>query len=182
MPVHRNLTPQRADRKYVGMQRFHPRVRAGLWCAAAAFIADRASKMWVEAFLRTHANEFGRSYVITSYFSLTPLHNYGISFGWFSDRSALNTLLLAVIALAVCAHIGRMLQQSERMSQAIGCGLILGGAAGNLFDRLYLGAVFDFLDVHVAGFRFWTFNVADAAISVGAALLFLVSFMQRKTG
>jgi len=111
------------------------------------------------------------------------VHNAGVAFGLMNEyqhpRRGLLTTSLAVLALAGIAYYARHVRSEERVAR-IGLSLILGGAIGNLLDRLGRGYVIDFVDVYWRGWHFWAFNVADAAISIGAVLVFIdLLFMNR---
>jgi len=115
-------------------------------------------------------------HVIPHVLDLTYVRNTGVAFGLLNDSSlpfkGLITSALAFIALAGIAFYARQLQAHERWAR-VGLMLILGGAFGNLVDRLRLGYVIDFIDVYWRNWHFWAFNVADAAITVGAVFVFI---------
>ena len=119
---------------------------------------------------------YGSVNVIPDLLDLTYVRNTGVAFGLFNETSlpfkGLITSSLAFVALGGIALYARQLQAHERWAR-LGLMLILGGAFGNLVDRLRLGYVVDFVDVYWRNWHFWAFNVADAAISVGAVLVFL---------
>jgi signal peptidase II len=111
------------------------------------------------------------------------VHNEGVAFGLMNGldhpMTGLVTTGLALIALVSIAYYARFVRPEERLAR-LGLSLILGGAVGNLVDRLRQGFVVDFVDVYWRGWHFWAFNVADAAISVGACLIFIeVLFLNR---
>ena len=147
--------------------------RVAPWLAIAALIviADQASKSAISASLR-----LGEVREITGFFNLVLAHNRGAAFSFLSDAGGWQRLLFIGIAVAATAFIVVMLARhsSERLFSA-GLALILGGALGNLWDRIALGHVVDFLDFHAFGWHFWAFNLADSAITVGAGLLILDS-------
>jgi signal peptidase II len=141
-----------------------------IWIAAAVVAADMATKYAVERF-----TDYGsiRS-VIPGFFNLVHTRNPGIAFGLLADReSPMLTAALVLFALAAMGLLGWLLasgRAGSRWSQT-GLALVLGGAAGNLFDRLRHGAVVDFLDFHVGRYHYPAFNLADSAILAGAALV-----------
>ena len=143
------------------------------WLAIAALIvvADQLSKSAISASLR-----LGEVREITGFFNLVLANNRGAAFSFLSDAGGWQRLLFIGIAVAATAFIVVMLARhsSERLFSA-GLALILGGALGNLWDRIALGHVIDFLDFHAFGWHFWAFNLADSAITVGAGLLILDS-------
>ena len=114
--------------------------------------------------------------VIPGFFDLTRVHNTGAAFG-FLDAVDLpfKSVLLALVA--VTALVGLSLYSAsltpEQGLTRRGLALVIGGAAGNLIDRVTAGYVLDFVDLYQAGWHFWAFNVADAAITVGVALMIL---------
>ena len=103
-------------------------------------------------------------------------HNRGAAFSFLSDASGWQrTLFIAIAALATAVIVAMLLRHSGERLFCAGLALILGGALGNLWDRIALGYVVDFLDFHAFGWHFWAFNLADSAITVGAGLLILDS-------
>ncbi len=108
---------------------------------------------------------------VTSFFNLVTVWNYGISFGMFSQGSSQSAWIFAVLALAITGGLVAWLHRAPDRLVATALGCVIGGAIGNVVDRLRLGAVFDFLDVHVLGWHWPAFNVADSAICVGVGLL-----------
>lgn len=141
-----------------------------LWFALAAsvLLLDQYSKLWiVERF------SYGDIESLSGFFNLVRVHNYGAAFSFLSDAGGWQrwafSLLAAVISILIVVWIARLPTQSKMEGLALA--LILGGALGNLYDRLTLGYVVDFLDFHWSGMHFPAFNIADAGISVGAAVL-----------
>jgi len=145
--------------------------RVAPWLALAAVLAlaDQASKGAISASLR-----IGEAREITGFFNLVLAHNRGAAFSFLSDAGGWQRALFIGIAVLATAVIVVMLvrHSGERLFSA-GLALILGGALGNLWDRIVLGYVVDFLDFHALGWHFWAFNLADSAITVGAGLLIL---------
>jgi signal peptidase II len=140
--------------------------------ASAAFALDRLTKWAIEArmsFFDTHR-------VIPGFFDIVRSENRGVAFGILDASNAgWRTPLLIVVSIAAVLMIGAMVWRTERLSRASqwGFGLILGGAAGNLFDRAVAGRVTDFLLFYVGSYQWPTFNIADSAIDIGAALLLI---------
>lgn len=145
--------------------------RVAPWLALAVVLAlaDQASKGAISASLR-----IGEAREITGFFNLVLAHNRGAAFSFLSDAGGWQRALFIGIAVLATAVIAVMLvrHSGERLFSA-GLALILGGALGNLWDRIVLGYVVDFLDFHALGWHFWAFNLADSAITVGAGLLIL---------
>jgi signal peptidase II len=149
--------------------------RAGarwLWLSLAVLAADRATKFAIERY----TSPFFRSPIISDFVVLVHNQNPGIAFGVFSESSSrwLTPLLLLSSAL-VMALLVWLLVTGRAGGWLAQCGLavILGGAAGNALDRLIHGGVTDFLEVHIGTFVWPAFNVADSAISIGAALVLI---------
>lgn len=148
------------------------RLRLGLWISGTIVVLDQGAKALVRS--RFELNESLE--VIPGVFNLTRVHNYGAAFGLmnaveFPFKRALLSLVAAV-ALSALIVYAAMLPIKQRIARA-GLGLIAGGAAGNLIDRIWAGYVVDFVDVYWRGWHFWAFNVADAAITIGVALMLL---------
>ena len=153
------------------------RIAPWLLVAALLALADQASKSAISANLR-----LGEVREITGFFNLVLAHNRGAAFSFLSEAGGWQRALFIGIAVLATAIIVVMLARhsSERLFSA-GLALILGGALGNLWDRIALGHVVDFLDFHALGWHFWAFNLADSAITVGAVLLILDGFHSLKT-
>ena len=151
----------------------------GTWpwfsAAVAVLVLDQATKAMVAAFLR-----HGDALALTPFFNLVLVTNKGAAFSLFASASGWQTPFFIGVALIAVGVVGWMLvrERGKRLLCA-GLALILGGALGNLWDRLALGHVIDFLDFHLWGRHWPAFNVADSAITVGAAILILESFMHR---
>ena len=112
---------------------------------------------------------------VTPFFNLVMGWNFGVSFGMLDSVPELGTWLLPSAAVAITAVLVVWLNRVDRLRPAIGLGLIIGGAIGNLIDRLRFGAVADFLDFYAWGHHWPAFNAADSAITVGAVVLILDS-------
>jgi signal peptidase II len=146
--------------------------RLDLWLAAGIVVFDQITKAIVRATLPVHESVS----VIPGFLALTHVQNTGAAFGFlnaadFPFKSALITLV-ALGALVAIALYALRLAPHEKMAR-IGVSLILGGAVGNLIDRAVSGYVVDFVDAYWREYHFWAFNVADAAITVGAGLVIL---------
>ena len=110
---------------------------------------------------------------LTPFLDLVLRWNRGISFSLFARDSASGQIVLVALTLAVTGVLTLWLLRSRSGLPAVGLGLIIGGALGNAIDRVAHGAVVDYLDLHAFGRHFFVFNVADAAINIGVALLIL---------
>jgi signal peptidase II len=108
---------------------------------------------------------------LTPFLNLALRWNRGISFSLFAQDSAIGRWLLLALTLVVTALIALWLWRAAAPLVGLGLGAIIGGAIGNGYDRLVYGAVVDFLDLHALGRNFFVFNLADAAINLGVALL-----------
>lgn len=151
-----------------------PRWRPFL-AAALIVAADRASKSLVEA----EVDSWEQIPVIPGFFQIVHTRNTGIAFGMLQSDGGESSMLLIIFALVVMAFIGALLWNAskdiarEHWTMRYGLGLVMGGAIGNLYDRIVLGSVTDFLDFYWGSAHFPSFNVADSAITIGAALLIL---------
>ena len=110
---------------------------------------------------------------VTGFLDLVMVWNFGVSFGLFQGESALWSALLIAFALGVSAWLSLWLWRTNSRLLGAALGLVIGGALGNALDRVFYGAVADFFDFHLFGYHWYVFNVADAAIVVGVALLAL---------
>mgnify|MGYP006087879501 FL=1 len=140
-------------------------------------IADQLTKMMVLGSL-----ELYESIEITSFFSLTHVHNYGAAFSFLADEDGWQQYFL--VSISVIASIAIILWMSKTSTKQpyklIALSLILSGAIGNLIDRAVFGFVIDFINLHYQDFYWPVFNVADTAITLGVILLLLVDFKQDK--
>lgn len=149
--------------------RFFPRpCPLGLSLAAIIVALDQATKIVV---LDVWMTPVPRVVEVTGFFNLVLVWNTGVSFGLLAGLAAWMPYLLAGLSLVIAAFLIVWLSRAQHVLPAAALGLVIGGAIGNAVDRLRLGAVADFIDIHAFGWHFWAFNVADAAISVGVALL-----------
>jgi len=152
------------------MNRLSPR-EWGLLAAAGALIADQGSKLillYGFDFLRMAP---GRSIPVLPFFNLVMVWNPGISYGLFPAASPFSAPALVLISLAAVAGLGYWLWGIKSLSLAIGVGLVIGGALGNLIDRLVYGRVADFFHFYAFGKDWYVFNVADIAITLGAVAI-----------
>lgn len=140
-------------------------LRSGLWLALAILIVDQAHKWWMIAIYDIEAK--GRV-VVTPFLNLVYVINRGISYGLFTQSDQSGQYMLAGFAALVTLALGVWLWRGEHSRiAALSIGLIMGGAVSNAIDRLHLGGVADFFDVHVMGYHWYVFNIADAAIVAG---------------
>ncbi|HKA02236.1 MAG TPA: signal peptidase II [Candidatus Solibacter sp.] len=154
-------------------------LRLKAYSVALSVIAlDRLSKWLVE----TYVSAMDTLRVIPGFFDIVHSENRGVAFGIFSDStSEWRTALLIVLSLAAVVFVSAMLWRPDRLDRWSfwGLSLILGGAAGNVFDRIMWGRVTDFLDFYVGTYHWHTFNIADSAIVIGSGLL-LVDLLRPK--
>ncbi len=156
--------------------RANPYFRRGLVGAMLVVGLDQASKFWVEKILRLQEH-WGQQIEISPIFDLTYVQNYGASFGMLAGGLG-SRIILSILSLGISLALIIWLGRLYRALPAIGVALIIGGALGNLYDRVCYGYVVDFLDF--SGLLFpWVFNVADAAINVGVGLLLLDAWRTR---
>ena len=150
-------------------------LRTGLVLAVIVIVIDQLSKWWILALFA----ERPPPVVVTGFFNLVLAWNRGVSFGLLSSGSAWAPWLLSGFGLLVVAALIWWLATSPGRWAAVAIGLIIGGALGNIVDRLRFGAVVDFLDFYVGSYHWHTFNVADSAISIGVATLLIEGFFGR---
>ncbi|MGC8517468.1 MAG: signal peptidase II [Steroidobacteraceae bacterium] len=145
--------------------------RAWLWLSLAVIALDQASKAWVVRHLSFHV-----ATPVLPVLDLTLAYNSGAAFSFLADQSGWQRWVLTALALGVAVLIVGYLGRLKARRQGLLCAalaLILGGALGNLIDRLRLGYVVDFISAHWHGHYFPAFNVADSCITIGAALLLI---------
>jgi signal peptidase II len=145
--------------------------------ALVVLVLDFLTKRWVESGLF-----YGEQIPVTSFFNLVLTYNAGAAFSFLSDAAGWQRWFFSSIAGGASIMIIYLLRRHE--ADKLFCtalSLILGGAVGNLWDRLTLGHVVDFLDFYIGTYHWPAFNVADSAIFVGAMLLVLQSFLQGET-
>lgn len=135
---------------------------------------DQVSKQFALATLSP-----GERVVVTDFFNWVLVFNSGVSFGLFAGDSAYRPWILSGVALAVCTVLAIQLLRAVSRHEAIAYGLVVGGALGNVIDRLRQGAVTDFLDFHAYGWHWPAFNFGDIAIVSGVALLLIDEFIRK---
>jgi signal peptidase II len=141
----------------------------GLLLALLVIVLDQLTKWLVLAPFDLANNPTA----VTSFFNLVLVWNRGVSFGMFNNAGAAGPWILTGLAVLVVCGLLYWLRQAVGWVTVTGLGLVIGGALGNVIDRIRFGAVVDFLDFHMAGYHWPAFNVADAAICVGAGMLLL---------
>lgn len=151
-----------------------------LWLTLLVLVIDQVSKTYFDSSLQMYQ----RIVVIPDFFSWTLAYNSGAAFSFLADSSGWQRWLFALIAVVVSTVLLVWLKRLGRNDTwlAIALALILGGALGNLYDRIAYGHVIDFILVHWEHRLFPAFNVADSAICVGAVMLALDMFKSKKPG
>ena len=146
-----------------------------LWLSAAVIALDQITKYAIVAGFRP-----GEEWPITSFFSLVLAYNAGAAFSFLATAAGWQRWLFMGIAFVACAFMLWLLKRGGSRLFCIAIALIVGGAIGNLYDRIVIGRVVDFLLFHYHGWQYPAFNVADSAITIGAAALILDSFRARR--
>lgn len=154
--------------------------RGAIWpwlgLALALLLADQFTKVLILGYYR-----LGDATYVTSFFNIVRVHNSGAAFSFLASASGWQRWFFTAIGVGAAVFIIYLLRAhpgQKLFSFALSC--ILGGAIGNVIDRLLHGYVVDFLDFHYAGWHFPAFNIADAAISIGAACLVLDELLRVK--
>jgi len=154
--------------------------RIGRWYLLAAFIVvlDQLTKQWVSSIF-----SYGETLELLPFLNFTLVHNLGAAFSFLSDAGGWQRWFFAIISIVVSVvlvvWLSRLPARQNLLATALA--LVLGGAIGNLWDRVFLGYVVDFIDIYYQKYHWPAFNVADAAITIGAILLILESLFSSKT-
>ena len=153
-------------------------MRRWLILEGTIFLLDQLSKFMAEQWLTLHI-----PIPITPWFNLTLVYNTGAAFSLLSDAGGWQNWFFAVVTVIICIILVNWLKNldDDDIQSGVGIALILGGALGNLFDRLALGHVVDFLDLYYQGYHWPTFNIADAAITSGALLIIVAALWEKKS-
>ena len=142
------------------------KVWLGLTVALAVVILDHCSKYYILWFLQENAYvPFG------DYFNIVRAWNTGVSFSMLNDYGNVGAWMLSALAAGIVVMLFYWLKKEDNRAVQLALGLIMGGAVGNIVDRVRFGAVFDFLDFHVVDWHWPAFNVADSCICIGAAII-----------
>ena len=159
------------------------RVGMGLAAAVAIFVADQVSKSWMLDYLAVDGGlGRGRFVPVTDIFNLVVVWNRGVSVGMFAGHDDTMRWALAALAVGVSLILAVWLFRTQDRLVALGLGCVIGGALGNVVDRVRFGAVFDFLDFHALGYHWPAFNVADSGIFIGVAALLVDGLFSRREG
>ena len=146
--------------------------RLELWLPLTIVIVDQLTKALVRATLPIHDSVT----IVPGLMDFTHVRNSGAAFGFLNYAEfPFKTVVIAMIATAALVGVGLYAASlaHHQLVARVGLALIIGGAAGNLLDRIIVGSVVDFVDVYWRTYHFWAFNVADSAISVGVAIMIL---------
>lgn len=139
------------------------------------FALDQWSKIWIVS------NQGSLPLEVTSFFNLVFTLNKGITFGWLGGLGKGGPFVLAGVALFVALYILRLMVKTPCFVSKVFFAFVLGGALGNVLDRVRVGAVVDFLDFHMFGYHWYAFNIADSFIVVGVfGLLFMLKEKNEK--
>ncbi|HEX3756652.1 MAG TPA: signal peptidase II [Rhizomicrobium sp.] len=143
----------------------------GLIFAGLALVADQGSKLFMLYGAGFAHMVPGESVSVLPFFNLVMVWNPGISYGLFPASGRVGTAILVAVSLAAVAGLGWWLWRSTSRALTLGFGLVIGGALGNLIDRLLYGRVADFFHFYGFGYDWYVFNVADLAITLGAVAI-----------
>lgn len=153
----------------------HPHWQRWLAVSVAVAALDLATKAWVSAVFSA-----GDVHVVTPFLNLVLWHNSGAAFSFLAGAGGWQRWFFIAVAIVVSAVVLAMLRRSgTNRLLALALALVLGGAAGNLWDRITLGHVVDFIQLHAAGYYWPAFNVADSAITVGVVLILWDGFRNK---
>jgi len=155
-------------------------IARGLALAVVVALLDQASKLWILGLMLPR--QPGQQIIeLLPFFNLVLVWNRGVSFGLFNNPdSPWNALALTLVAAAIVGGLVVWLRRATHGLIVFAIGLVIGGAIGNVVDRLRFGAVVDFLDVHAGAWHWPAFNVADSAICIGVALMLIDSLLVRR--
>jgi signal peptidase II len=151
--------------------------RLGYIVAALVFLLDQASKYWVLEVI--HLPERGFIDVLPV-FRLTFVGNVGVSMGLFAAGTDLSRWLLTAVTTGIAIAVALWIRKETQRAEVIALGLVLGGAVGNIVDRVRFGYVVDFLHFFWREYSFWVFNVADAGITLGVLVLLVRALLSPK--
>ena len=151
------------------------RMAFGLAVAAVVALVDQLAKAWILGLFAERPP--GSLLPVMPFFNLALTWNRGMSFGLFDNDAAVNTIVFTALAAVIVLGLLVWMWRAREALVVLAIGLVIGGAIGNVIDRLSRGAVVDFLDFHLGQWHFYVFNTADAAISVGVALMLLDSLL-----
>jgi signal peptidase II len=144
--------------------------------ALIVIVLDQLSKLMVVA-----SFAYGEGLIVTSYFNLVHVLNHGAAFSFLAGAGGWQRWFFTVLAAVISVWLIVMIRRHQReFMQPLAFALILGGAIGNVIDRVRIGAVIDYLDFHAAGYHFPAFNLADSAITLGVILMLLQQLLESR--
>jgi signal peptidase II len=143
----------------------------GFVCATVALFLDQACKLVMLYGYQFREMTPGAAVPVLPFFNLVMVWNRGVSYGLFPAQGPWGTAFLALFSIAAVTGLGWWLWRADRTSLAVGLGLVIGGAAGNLIDRVVYGRVADFFHFYFRGYDWYVFNIADCAITIGVGAL-----------
>lgn len=147
-----------------------------LWISAVVLVLDQWTKSVASSSLEMYVPN-----KITAFFNLTLMHNKGVAFSFLADQSGWQRYFITVVASLIVVWLLYWLAKNRKAQklQNVALTLVVGGALGNIWDRVVLGYVIDFVELHYQGYYWPAFNVADSAISIGAVLLIIDAFKNK---
>lgn len=147
-----------------------------LWVSGLVLVLDQWTKSMASAALELYVPN-----KITELFNLTLMHNKGVAFSFLANQSGWQRYFITVVASSIVIWLLYWLYKNTKAQklQNVALVLVIGGALGNIWDRVVLGYVVDFIELHYQGYYWPTFNVADSAISIGAVLLIIDAFKNK---
>ena len=146
----------------------------GLIVALTVVVFDQCSKYYILWFLGN-----GAYFPLSDYFNIVRAWNTGVSFSMLNNYGNLGAWILSIVAMIIVVMLFWWLRKENNRVLQIALGLIMGGAIGNVIDRLRFGAVFDFLDFHIADYHWPAFNAADSCICVGATIIIVEAIVAK---
>ncbi|MBO4520859.1 MAG: signal peptidase II [Alphaproteobacteria bacterium] len=144
-------------------------MKKGLLCALIVFLADQLSKTWVLSYFANHSSPVR----VTPFFNFVLAWNKGVSFSMFHSNHPAMPWVFVTVSLLICAVILYWMSVEKNKATICCFGLIVGGALGNVLDRIRFKAVVDFLDFHIDTYHWPAFNVGDSAICIGAGAILI---------
>ena len=150
-------------------------MRKGLIAAVVIFVADQLSKFLVRDVLLD-----GQSIVVVyDFFNVVTAWNTGVSFSMFDNHGILGIVLLSALSIMIVAYLLYWMSREKNVFLQVALGFVVGGALGNVIDRMCFGAVFDFLDFHIGSGHWPAFNIADSFICIGAVMIIAESLFHK---
>lgn len=156
-------------------------VKQGLLFAALVILLDQVSKIWLMDYLGVAGpDQRAAGFPVTGFFDIVGVWNKGVSFSLFSNHDGSGAWILSLVALVITGAMLVWLWRAQGLRLALGLGMVIGGALGNVIDRVRFGAVFDFLFFYYQQYSWPAFNIADTGISVGVGLLLIDSLLDSR--